>query len=167
MAKPSGKKGKRSGPERGSAGKPAAPRPGKAGDGKAKPAGPKPRALPPAEMEEIKKLLLAKRKILTGDVSHMKDEALTASGQEAAVLDVSSFAEMGSDSYEQDFTIGRIESEAGELLEIEGALERIEAGTYGMCESCNKPIPKSRLMALPFACLCVACKRKEETEAGS
>ena len=94
----------------------------------------------------------------------MQDEALNRTGQEAGALDASNFAELGSDNYEQEFTIGLIENEAGELLEIEAALERIEAGTYGMCEACGKPVPKPRLMALPFARLCIACKRKEETE---
>ncbi|MBI4229435.1 MAG: TraR/DksA C4-type zinc finger protein [Planctomycetes bacterium] len=119
--------------------------------------------LPPADLTAIKRLLLAKRKILTGDVSHMKDVALDRSGQEAVALDASNFADLGSDNYEQEFTIGLIENEAGELLEIEAALERIEAGTYGACEACSKPIPKPRLMTLPFARLCIACKRKEES----
>ncbi len=127
-------------------------------------AAPRKSTLPPADLTAIKRLLLAKRKILTGDVSHMKDEALNRTGQEASALDASNFAELGSDNYEQEFTIGLIENEAGELLEIEAALERIEAGTYGMCESCSKPVPKPRLMALPFARLCIVCKRKEETE---
>jgi DnaK suppressor protein len=50
-----------------------------------------------------------------------------------------------------------------ELLEqIEHALARIEAGTYGVCESCGKPIGKARLQAFPRANLCVACKQRQE-----
>jgi DnaK suppressor protein len=44
------------------------------------------------------------------------------------------------------------------IAEIDKALERIEKGTYGICESCNQPIPEARLQALPYATLCVACK---------
>jgi DnaK suppressor protein len=50
-----------------------------------------------------------------------------------------------------------------ELLEqTEHALVRIEAGTYGVCESCGKPIGKARLQAFPRATLCVACKQRQE-----
>jgi DnaK suppressor protein len=42
--------------------------------------------------------------------------------------------------------------------EIDFALEKILAGTYGLCEQCGQPIPEARLEALPHAALCVACK---------
>jgi RNA polymerase-binding transcription factor DksA len=42
--------------------------------------------------------------------------------------------------------------------DIDRALLKIDAGTYGICERCGKPIPKERLKALPYAALCVACK---------
>jgi DnaK suppressor protein len=50
-----------------------------------------------------------------------------------------------------------------ELLEqTEHAIARIEAGTYGVCESCGKPVGKARLQAFPRATLCVACKQRQE-----
>ncbi len=42
--------------------------------------------------------------------------------------------------------------------DIDKALAKIDAGTYGICERCGQPIPKERLKALPYAALCVACK---------
>ena len=42
--------------------------------------------------------------------------------------------------------------------EIDRALAKMDAGTYGICERCGNPIPKARLKALPYASLCVACK---------
>ena len=45
---------------------------------------------------------------------------------------------------------------------VEGALERIEAGTYGTCQRCGKPISEERLEALPYAELCIDCKRAVE-----
>jgi DnaK suppressor protein len=42
--------------------------------------------------------------------------------------------------------------------EVDHALGKIDAGTYGICEQCGQPIPKARLKALPYATLCVACK---------
>ncbi|HEY3882165.1 MAG TPA: TraR/DksA C4-type zinc finger protein [Trebonia sp.] len=56
-----------------------------------------------------------------------------------------------------------LSSNTRDLLEqIEHALARIEAGTYGVCESCGKPIGKARLQAFPRATLCVACKQRQE-----
>ena len=56
-----------------------------------------------------------------------------------------------------------LEVNAEELVrEIDAALERIDAGTYGVCGSCGKQIPEERLDAVPYAVLCVPCKREEE-----
>jgi RNA polymerase-binding transcription factor DksA len=48
------------------------------------------------------------------------------------------------------------------VYEIDAALERMDAGTYGTCTRCGKPIPEERLAAVPYAVLCVTCKRDEE-----
>jgi len=48
------------------------------------------------------------------------------------------------------------------LLQTEKALDRLERGTYGHCESCGEPIGKGRLMAFPRATLCMTCKQREE-----
>lgn len=47
------------------------------------------------------------------------------------------------------------------LIQVEEALERIENGTYGQCESCGDMIPIERLEFLPYATLCVACQQKQ------
>jgi DnaK suppressor protein len=54
--------------------------------------------------------------------------------------------------------------ENAELIvrEIDDAVRRIDAGTYGTCVSCGRPIPEERLDAVPYAVLCVPCKRDEE-----
>lgn len=48
------------------------------------------------------------------------------------------------------------------LEQTERALERLEAGTYGICENCGQPIGKARMQAFPRATLCVDCKQKQE-----
>jgi RNA polymerase-binding protein DksA len=48
------------------------------------------------------------------------------------------------------------------LQQTEHALERLEAGTYGVCENCGNPIGKARMQAFPRATLCVECKQKQE-----
>ncbi len=61
---------------------------------------------------------------------------------------------------EVDYTLE--ENSEHVLAEIDAALERIEAGTFGKCESCGKEIPEERLEALPYATQCIDCRRKAE-----
>jgi RNA polymerase-binding transcription factor len=53
------------------------------------------------------------------------------------------------------------ENSSNVLAEIDAALERIDAGTYGVCANCGQEIPPERLEALPYATLCIDCKRRE------
>jgi len=48
------------------------------------------------------------------------------------------------------------------LRAIDGALQRIEEGTYGICETCGQPISEERLEAIPYATQCIDCRRKGE-----
>ncbi len=58
-----------------------------------------------------------------------------------------------------------LEENAGLIVrEIDAALGRIDAGTYGICVRCGKSIPDERLAAVPYAVLCVSCKQDEERE---
>jgi RNA polymerase-binding protein DksA len=61
---------------------------------------------------------------------------------------------------EIDYTLG--ENSETVLAEIDAALARIEAGTYGICTNCGEEIPLQRLEAYPWASLCIACKRRSE-----
>jgi RNA polymerase-binding protein DksA len=114
------------------------------------------------ELKEFRDLLLIRRKILAGDVSTMENEALKkGTDSELSALPLH-MADLGTDNFEQDITLGLMETESDELQEIQDALDRIKDGTFGLCEGCKKPIPKSRLKAIPYTRLCVECKRKEE-----
>ena len=121
--------------------------------------------LKPDEIEFFKRLLLEKRCQLVGDVGHMEAEALNKNRTDAAG-DLSMMpihmADIGTDNYEQEFTIGLIENEQGILKEIDAALERIKNESYGICEATRKPIPKARLKAKPWARYCVAYRRYQE-----
>ena len=114
------------------------------------------------EIENFKKLLQARKAVLLRDANHLADEALGKSKNDAATLDISNFADLGSDNFEQELELGLLEDHEKALCEITEALMRIEAGTFGTCESCEKPVPKARLKAMPHARLCLECKRKEE-----
>ncbi len=71
-------------------------------------------------------------------------------------------ADAGAKTYEREQEIS-LANNAREMLEQnEHALERLDNGTYGICESCGNPIGKLRLQAAPRATLCMPCKMKQE-----
>lgn len=118
-----------------------------------------------AETKAYKERLLALRSRLRGDVSQMADAALRKNRMEGGG-EISSMpihmADLGSDNFEQEFTLSLMENEEETLDLIELALERIEDGTYGQCDECGGKIPKARLNALPYAPLCVKCAGQME-----
>ena len=102
-------------------------------------------------LEEYRKMLLTKRHELLGDVSSMEEEALRSSGQSNLSNLPIHMADMGTDNYEQEFTLGLVEKDRNLLRDINTALAKINAGTYGICEGTGKPINKARLDAQPWA----------------
>jgi len=73
-------------------------------------------------------------------------------------------ADIGTDNFEQEFTLSLMESEEATLENIETALERIEDGTYGLCEECGVKIPRKRLDAIPYSSMCVKCASQLERQ---
>jgi len=71
-------------------------------------------------------------------------------------------ADAGSDAYDRDFALSMLSKEQGSLYEIDEALKRVEDGTYGLCEICQKAIPQARLEALPFTRTTVDCQSELE-----
>jgi len=120
-----------------------------------------------AESDQFRSVLMALRSRLRNDVSHMTDEALKTSPQETSG-NLSNMpihmADIGTENFDQEFTLTLIENEAVTLTQIEAALDRIKAGTFGRCEECGVEIPKTRLRALPYTRVCVECARKLEQE---
>ena len=71
-------------------------------------------------------------------------------------------ADIGANAYEREHELALTYNARELLAQTERALARIEAGTYGSCESCGEPIGKARLQAFSRATLCVSCKQREE-----
>jgi RNA polymerase-binding protein DksA len=71
-------------------------------------------------------------------------------------------ADVGTENYDQEFTLGLIENEQSTLEQVQEALSRIESGTYGRCQECDEAIAKPRLQALPYTKHCIQCARKLE-----
>jgi DnaK suppressor protein len=102
------------------------------------------------ELDEYKALLMLKRRQLVGMLHGMEDEALRSSGGNLSTMPLH-MADIGTDTFDQDFTLGMAETERALLDEIDAALGRIENKTYGVCQLSGKPIPKARLEAKPWA----------------
>jgi DnaK suppressor protein len=105
-------------------------------------------------------LLLERRRILQKDVESLDEERTSgADGVSGVPLHL---ADMGTDSSEHDVNFTCAESANTEIRQIDEALARIQDGSYGKCEYCDKMIPEGRLEAIPYARLCIPCKTEEE-----
>lgn len=133
---------------------------------------PKPEAPPPVspvprkEQREIREKLTA----LLGQLQHNIQGGVKAAGERdlAHIVDTS---DMASDSAEGDLAFRIAESEGANATEVQKAIEKIDTGSYGICERCMKPIGMDRLHFLPFATQCIKCqelaeiRRKNDDEA--
>lgn len=102
-----------------------------------------------SDLQYYRNLLLERRKEIIGDVGSMESEAFKG-GSNLSNMPIH-MADVGTDNFEQEFTLGLIESERQMLREIQEALVRIDNGSYGICLGTGKQIPKVRLEAVPWA----------------
>lgn len=121
------------------------------------------------DTEQFRELLLSLQARLRGDVQTLTTSALDSSADSKSPTHM---AELGTETYEQDFSLRVVESEQEVLKEIRVALKKIENGTYGICEGCSdqgRPpskcwIPKTRLKVIPHARFCVSCAESLEKQ---
>lgn len=111
------------------------------------------------ELESYRLLLTHVRRELSGDISDLEADAFSTDGDR---LSVDNPADIGSESFAQEFSLELLQRDEVTLTEIDEALGRVEAGTFGLCEGCEEPIPKARLNTVPHARFCVECQRKTE-----
>jgi len=114
-----------------------------------------------SELEKFRALLWEKRNELLGNFSYMEKDALKEEHSDLSHVPIH-MADLGSDSYEQEFTLELMDSERKIIIEIDQALQRIEDGEYGICEIGGEHIPKARLEAIPWAKYCVQCANNSE-----
>ncbi len=114
-----------------------------------------------AELAEVRAELEAQATALRGEIDRAelaseklkRDQSTEGSGDEA---------DAGSKTFEREHEMSLANNSRDLLVQVERALGRLHAGTYGRCEECGNPIPKARLQAFPRATLCVTCKQREE-----
>jgi len=118
-----------------------------------------------AEKESFRRRLSAWKDRLAVDLSQLHEEALRAVGAEPSggLSNVPVHpADLAADASEEDVTLGLLGNEEGILAEVDAALARLDAGTFGRCENCRRPIPKERLRAAPYARYCLDCEKQQE-----
>jgi DnaK suppressor protein len=117
---------------------------------------------PGGDYDKFRQLLLAVRQRLQGDVSMMSREALGGSDGAADNHAPIHPAEVGTHSFEQEFTLNLLSSDGDRLDRIDAALEKIGDGTYGACDECGCRIPRARLEVIPDTPFCVKCATRLE-----
>jgi DnaK suppressor protein len=107
-----------------------------------------------------RKRLLELRARLLGDVTQIEDDALKDHSTTTGIP--TDMEELGSDDADQELTLRLLGSENDALNQIEAAIQRIEDGSYGRCQTCGLKISESRLKAIPYAALCIHCALQQE-----
>ncbi len=83
-------------------------------------------------------------------------------GQAAADEGSEDLVDRANRAYDQDLTLALSDTERSTVLEIDDALARLEDGSYGVCDFCEKPIGVARLKAVPWARYCIGCQERDE-----
>jgi len=112
-----------------------------------------------AELAEVRTRLEAEMTALEAEIAAAETAIAQGDVSEGAGDDQ---ADTGAKTYAREHEMALTHNFRDLLIQNERAIERMDAGTYGICESCGKPIGKARLQAFPRATLCVPCKTREE-----
>lgn len=114
------------------------------------------------QLESFKQLLLSKRRELDGDVRNLTRDARSGGGGSDHAHMPIHMADVGSDNWEHEFTLGLIENEHNRIRMIDEALLRVAERTYGICAATGKKIGMARLRAKPWAKYCIEYARARE-----
>ena len=110
------------------------------------------------EKEKFKQLLLKEKLRIFKNLGFLESSSLENKGTGMSTHP----ADLGTDRFEKDLGLDLASNEGILLQRINESLEKIEKGTYGLCEECGKKISKKRLLAIPYANLCYSCQQKME-----
>ena len=116
------------------------------------------------ETDGFRAALLEERKRVEAAIQNLHDEnpgSLAEDAGEETAYD-NHLADTATETYDRELDYTLEENSERLLSAIDGALERIEDGTFGTCRTCGRAIDPARLEALPYTTQCIDCKRKEE-----
>lgn len=118
-------------------------------------------------LDMYKEKLINFKEEIVGKIREISEDTLMKTQKDISG-DISGYglhmADVASDNYERDFSLGLVSDERKMLLEVEEALKRIESKTYGFCLLCEKHIATIRLKAVPHTKYCKKCQEKLEKE---
>ena|SRR6185503_10363780 len=128
---------------------------------------PSSKRFPSEELRAFEHQLQQRRQFLLGNVRRLEDEACRKGSDAAGDLSTIPLhpADLATDTQQQDMSLVFMENENVQLQDIEDALERMGEDRFGLCEECDHEIAVERLRAIPYASLCVDCKRRQEEAA--
>jgi len=119
----------------------------------------------PEKFRRYYRLLLDLRNHVLTQLGEHTEETLLKSAKDDSG-DLSGYgqhmADAGTDTFDRDFALSLVSSEQEALSEIEAAIKRVHAGTYGICEATQKPIAKERLLVVPFTRYSAEAKKQVE-----
>lgn len=119
-------------------------------------------------LDQFKKILIKRKEEINEEINHISSDTLMQSQKEASG-DISGYsyhmADVATDNYDREFSLGLASNERDILYEIDAALQKIKDGSFGLCEACEKAISKTRLKAVPYAKLCIKCQEAKEEKA--
>lgn len=112
--------------------------------------------------ERQKRILEIKKKLLQQKQQILIDAGVMLSNLPSSEDNLSEIGDLASAEIDRSFLLRLRDRERKLLKKIEKALEKIENGTYGICEICGAEIPIERLEARPVTDLCIECKTEQE-----
>ena len=105
------------------------------------------------------------RRLLTGKLEELLGKNSHTAGSVAEPTEKSQdFTDQATQESDMDLSIHMKERDSKLVAKIREALERVEDGTYGICEDCGQKISEERLKARPVTTMCIKCKRKQEND---
>jgi RNA polymerase-binding protein DksA len=116
------------------------------------------------DTDRFREALLEERTRVEAAIQNLHDEnpgTLSEDAGEETAYD-NHLADTATETYDRELDYTLEENSEHVLADIDAALKRIEEGTYGICTNCGEPIAVERLEALPWATLCIDCKRDRE-----
>lgn len=116
------------------------------------------------KLNYYKKALLKLKDHFVRDINNMSQNPGSQNSDSGDVSGhVQHMADVATDMYDREFSLGLASNERGVLQKIEQALKRIEDKSFGICVECKKAIPVARLRAIPYTETCLKCQEKIET----
>ena len=118
------------------------------------------------QVKQFRQLLITERVKLAEEIKTIAREASTSPRDASGDLSAYTvhMADMAADTYDRELSMNLVSSEQELLYQIDDALKRLDDGSFGICQQCSQPIAMSRLKAVPYASLCIACQRAKEQQ---